>query len=102
MFWGPHHLWGQVLGAHHLCWIKAKSPCSQLAPLTPNGQGRVGVCYTMFWGPHHLCGGKGIGGKLGARGASWEQEEQAGSERSEPNVILGFRVPTTIGRKKIQ
>ena len=53
----------------------------------------------MFWGPHHLCGGKELGGELGVRGASWEQGEQAGSEVSEPNVILGFSVPTTSGRK---
>ena len=38
--------------------------------------------------------------KLGGREASLEQGEQAGSEGSEPNVILGFRVPTTSGRKK--
>ena len=33
-------------------------------------------------------------GGQGARGASW-------SEMSEPNIILGFRVPTTIGRKTL-
>ena len=36
------------------------------------------------------------------RGVSWEQGEQVwseGSKGSEPNVILGFRVPTTSGRK---
>ena len=81
MFWGTHHLWGQVLGCPppllgegSLPLLPAQSPCSQLAPLAPNGQGRVGVYYTMFWGPHHLCGGKGQAGskgsELGVKGAS--------------------------------
>ena len=33
-------------------------------------------------------------------GANWEQAGASWSEGSEPNVILGFRVPTTIGLRK--
>ena len=41
-------------------------------------------------------GGKGLGGKLGA---SWSKGSKLGASWSKPNVILGFRVPTTIGGK---
>ena len=37
--------------------------------------------------------------ELGARGVSREQGEQAGNEMGKPNVILGFKVLTTCGRK---
>ena len=88
-----------LLPAHSPC----SYPCSQLAPLASNGQGRVGVCYTMFWGPRHLCGGKRLGGKLGARAVRGSKLGVRGSRLeargSETNVILGFRVPTTSGRK---
>ena len=51
-------------------------------PLAPNGQCRIGVCYTMFWGPHHLCGGKGWEGVRGVRGGrEGVRGEQEGSER---------------------
>ena len=100
MCWGPHHFFGgNFWGLHHLCC----SPQSQLAPFTPNwssggmrGKGGEGVYHTMFWGPHHLCGGKGLGSKLGVRGVSQERSGNKGSKR---NVIVGFRVPTTCGRK---
>ena len=44
----------------------------------------------MFWGPHHLCGGERERG---------EQEGVRGSEGSKMNVMLGFKAPTTSGRK---
>ena len=51
-------------------------PLTTLTPshplLTPNGQIRVVLCYTIFRGPHHLWGGQG---------ASWEWEGARGSER---------------------
>ena len=43
-------------------------------------------------------------GGQGARGASWSEGSELGaswSEMSEPNVILGFRVPTAIGGKTL-
>ena len=54
------------------------SPCSLSLPLTPNGQCRVGVCYTMFLGPHHLCGGKG---QEGVRGSEGSKRGARGSKR---------------------
>ena len=68
-------------GAHYLCWaglLPACSPHSQLAPLTPNGQGRLGVCYTMFWIPTTSVGARVLGvrgSELGARGARGSKEQ---------------------------
>ena len=81
--------WGVSFGIPITCgakfWVTTTSvgakltpsslPLLPLAPLAPNGQGRVGVCYTMFWGPHHLCGGKLLGGKLGVRGSEGGKRE---------------------------
>ena len=39
--------------------LLSHSPHSLSLPLTPNGQTRLVVYYTIFRGPHHLCGGKG-------------------------------------------
>ena len=41
---------------------EAPSTLPSLPACSPrsDGQGRVGVCYTMFWGLHHLCGSKGL------------------------------------------
>ena len=121
MFCCPHHLWGQVLGCPPALLGQGSLPACSLSlpltpltpscllslpshflslPLTPNGQCRVGVCYTMFWDPHHLCGGKGQerarseGSARGVRGVR-------GSKGSEMNVILGFKAPTTSGRKTL-
>ena len=49
-------------------------------------------------------GCKGLWGKVGASWSklgSWSELERTGSEPSEWNVILGFRVPTTIGLGKL-
>ena len=79
------------------------------SPLAPNGQCRVGVCYTMFWGPHHLCGGKGWegarwargewDGARGSKGSKREWDRAREGEGSEINVMLGFKASTTSGRK---
>ena len=116
---------GNFWGAHYFCWAKACSPYSQPAPLTPltssllpflpslpahsqlvplapNGQGRLGVCYTMFWVPTPSVEARVLGArgsKLGVRGARGSELGVRGSKGSELNVILGFRVPTTSGRK---
>ena len=57
------------------------SPCSLSPPLAPNGQYRVGVCYTMFWGPHHLCGSKGQEAARGVRGSEVSKRGVRGGKR---------------------
>ena len=64
----PPPLWGPgSLPAHSPSsqLVPSCSPHSLLLPLTPNGQRRVVVCYTMFRSPYHLCGGKGRAGSEG-------------------------------------
>ena len=58
------------------------APLAPSLPLTPNGQCRVEVCYTMFWGPHHLWGQ----GARGSKGSEREQGEQERSERGKEGV----------------
>ena len=86
---------GNFWGAHHLCWAKACSPHSPhsqlaplapltpsslpLAPLAPNGQGMLGVCYTMFWIPTTSVQARALGARgseLGARGSEGSEREQ--------------------------
>ena len=57
---------------------------SQLAPLAPNGQGRLGVCCTMFWIPTTSVGARISGvrwSELGARGSELGARGSKGSKR---------------------
>ena len=47
-------------------------------PLTPNGQTRLVVYYTIFRCPHYLCGGKGRDGSEGVRGERERSEREQG------------------------
>ena len=124
-FWGAHHLcWAKACSPH-----SPQSQLALLAPLTPSSLPLVslapsshpacspcsqwprearGMLYYVL-DPHHLYVGNSLESKREWGGS---EREQAGSEReqgewegvrgregSEPNVILGFRVPTTSGRK---
>ena len=85
-FWDAHqHCWAkgpsQLAPSHSPCSLSLPS-CFLSLPLTPNGQCRVGVCYTMFLGPHHLCGGKGQEGVRGSKREWGEQEGVRGSDGS--------------------
>ena len=88
----------EIEGYVTLCFgVPTTSVGVRLTPITPSSLPLLPIdqvevwaarkgCYTMFWGPQHLCQGKGLGSELGAKG-------------SEPNIILGFRVPITCGGK---
>ena len=110
MFLGPHHLRGQVLGCLPALLDQGSlSACSfsppltslslPLTPLTPNGQCRVLVCYTIFWGPTTSVGARGERereGARGARGSKRGEREQGESEgvrgaRGEPEGVRGAR-----------
>ena len=109
MYWDLHHLWGQGARGQHGSKLK-------LAPLTPRSLPLLPPCSSLLPArssllPAHSSllrarsnllpmamyvlgspppsGCKGLWGKVGA---SW-------SKPSEWNVILGFRAPTTSGRK---
>ena len=101
-FCGAHHLFGGkgpcklTHIAPSLCpltlltplLLLSHSPRSSLAPLaplllpslplTPNGQTRLVVYYTIFRCPHHLCGGKGRDGSEGVRGEQERSKRKQG------------------------
>ena len=122
MYWDLHHLWGQ--GARGQYGSKLK-----LAPLTPRSLPLLPPCSSLLQAHSQLApapsllpacssllpahsnllpmamyvlgspppvGCKGLWGKVGA---SWSELGASWSKLSERNVILGFRAPTTSGRK---
>ena len=128
MYLGPYHLFGarweqaEPCSRHsphfQLAGPRSQCPMTSLVcigvPTTSGGKGvggKVGGSWSWLpspqitphapacsqwpmyvWGSPPPLGCKGLGGKVGA---SWSK---LGSKLSEPNVILGFRIPTTFGR----
>ena len=131
MYWGPHHLWGpggRGQGGSKLklaCLPSSSLPSLQLTPsslqspsslqltpacsqLAPAHSSLLPACsqWPMYvWGSPPPLGCKGLGGKVGVSrselGSELEQTGVSWSEPSEPNVILGFRIPTTFGGKTL-
>ena len=94
--------------------------CSSLLPAHSSSLPARSQWPMYVWGSPPLLGCKGLEGKVGASwsklgsklewaeaswseleraGTSWSELEWAGSKLSVLNVILGFRIPTTFGRK---
>ena len=59
---GPSTWGGKFWGADNLCWAKACSPCSQLAPLPPNEPMEIGVMEIEGYvlGPHSVGASFGV------------------------------------------
>ena len=103
-------------GGHHLFGAKGPSQLTHFAPsLFPLGQGYVTLCFGV---PTTSVEARGEREQSEQEGSDREQGEQEGSERgqegargargsdgvrgsegSEMNVMLGFKAPTTSGRK---